>query len=123
MSRTIKFLVCLAISLAIWILPIPNGITPQAWHLLAIFAGTIAGFILQPLPIGAVAILACVLSVILGVLKGSQALEGFSSSLIWLIVAAFMFAAGFIKTCLGARIAYHLLHRFGSSTLAVSLMS
>lgn len=69
MSRTIKFLVCLAISLAIWILPIPNGITPQAWHLLAIFAGTIAGFILQPLPIGAVAILACVLSVILGVLK------------------------------------------------------
>lgn len=120
MSRPIKLLVCLAISLAIWILPVPNGITSQAWHLLAIFAGTIAGFILQPLPIGAVAILACVLSVILGVLKGSQALEGFSSSLIWLIVAAFMFAAGFIKTGLGARIAYHLLHRFGSSTLAVS---
>ena len=120
MSRSSKFLICIAPAAIIWVCPHPEGITDQAWHLLALFIGTIVGFMLQPIPIGAVAVIALSLSVILGVLSGTQALEGFGNSLIWLIVAAFMFAAGFIKSGLGRRIAYVLLSRFGSSTLAVS---
>lgn len=115
-----KGLLCVLIGVIIWFIPIPDGVKPEAWHLLAIFVATIAGFILQPLPIGAISIIACTMLVIFGVLKPGQALEGFSAGMIWLIVSAFMFAEGFIKTGLGKRIAYVLLARFGGSTLNVA---
>lgn len=115
-----KGLLCVLIGAAIWLLPVPEGVKLQAWRLLAIFAATIAGFILQPLPIGALAIIACTALVLLGVMTPGQALEGFGAGMIWLIVSAFMFAASFIKTGLGKRIAYVLLGRFGGSTLNVA---
>ena len=33
---------CLVMATAIWLWPVPEGLTPQAWHLFAIFAATIA---------------------------------------------------------------------------------
>lgn len=115
-----KGLLCILFGIIIWFLPIPEGVKPEAWHLLAIFVATIAGFVLQPLSIGAVSIIACTMLVILGVLKPGEALAGFSNGTIWLIVSAFMFAEGFIKTGLGKRIAYVLLGKFGGSTLNVA---
>lgn len=119
-GRLGKGLLCILFGIIIWMLPIPEGVKPEAWHLLAIFVATIAGFILQPLPIGALAIIACTMLVLLGVLKPGDALAGFSAGMIWLIVSAFMFAEGFIKTGLGKRIAFVLLSRFGGSTLSVA---
>lgn len=49
--------ICVAIATAIWFSPAPSGVSAQAWHLLAVFVGTIAGIITTPLPLGAVAIL------------------------------------------------------------------
>jgi hypothetical protein len=37
----------LIVGLVIWLLPPPEGVKPQAWHLLAIFVATVLG-ILQP---------------------------------------------------------------------------
>ncbi|MDF2565591.1 MAG: putative anion transporter [Massilibacillus sp.] len=119
-SKLGKGLLCVLVGIIIWLCPIPEGVKPAAWHLLAIFAATIAAFILQPLSIGAVALIACTMLVFLGVLKPDEALAGFSNGTIWLIVSAFMFAEGFIKTGLGKRIAYVLLSRFGGSTLSVA---
>lgn len=119
-SNLLRGLICVAIGAIIWFIPAPAGVGPQAWGLLAVFVATIAGFILQPLPLGAIAIIACALLPVLGVMKAGQALEGFSNGTIWLIVSAFMFATGFIKTGLGKRIAYLLLSRFGKNTLSVA---
>ncbi|MCX8021263.1 MAG: anion permease, partial [Syntrophorhabdaceae bacterium] len=67
-------LLIVAIGLMIWFIPVPKGVTTQAWHLLAIFVATIMGFILQPLPIGAIAFIALTLSATLNVLTPHQAL-------------------------------------------------
>lgn len=120
MSPLVRGLICIAIGVIIWFLPAPSGVGPQAWGLLAVFVATIAGFILQPMPIGAVALLACALLPVLGIMKAGEALAGFSNTTIWLIVSAFMFAEGFIKTGLGRRISYMLLSKFGKSTLSVA---
>ena len=111
MSPLMRGLICVAIGMIIWFLPAPTGVGPQAWGLLAVFIATIAGFILQPIPIGAVAIIACALLPVLGIMKAGEALAGFSNTTIWLIVSAFMFAEGFIKTGLGKRISYMLFQR------------
>lgn len=49
--------ICVGVAVALWFAPAPAGVSLQAWHLLAVFVGTIVGIITTPLPLGAVAIL------------------------------------------------------------------
>lgn len=110
-------IIVLLVGIVIWFMPVPAGLKVEAWRLFAIFVATILGFILQPLPIGSVAFIAITFSALSGVLKPAEALSGFSNGTIWLIVSAFLFAKGFIKTGLGRRIAYFIIRAIGDSTL------
>ena len=116
-SKIVRGLLVVLLGAAIWFCPAPAGMKPQAWHLFAIFVATIAGFIAQPLPIGAVALISITFSALVKILKPGEALSGFSNTTIWLIVAAFLFAQAFINTGLGKRIAYLLIEAIGDSTL------
>jgi DASS family divalent anion:Na+ symporter len=82
-------------------------------HLLAIFITTIIGIILKPMPMGAVAIIGIAVTAASGTLPITDALSGFSDVVIWLIVLAFFISRGFIKTGLGARIAYSFMALLG----------
>ena len=46
------------VGIVLWFMPVPAGLKPQAWHMFAIFVATILGFILHPIPIGGVALIA-----------------------------------------------------------------
>ncbi|WP_080848371.1 DASS family sodium-coupled anion symporter [Cytobacillus gottheilii] len=118
-KRFIYLAICFLIGAAIWFYPTPAGFSEDAWHLFAIFFATVVGFILQPVPTGAVTFIAIVISVITGILNIGQAISGFAASVIWLIVAAFIFSAGLLKTGLGERIAYLLMGRFGKTSLSL----
>ncbi|MGQ9694660.1 MAG: anion permease [Thermodesulfobacteriota bacterium] len=119
-SRILRGLIVIAVGLIIWFLPIPAGVKKEAWHLLAIFVGTIFGLILTPLPMGAVVIIGVMMTALTGTLKVTQSLSGFANSTVWLIVAAFLVARGFIKTGLGRRIAYLFIRAFGRKTLGLA---
>ena len=101
-----QLLLIFVIGAVIWFIPAPAGVKPAAWHLFAIFVATIVGFIMHPLPIGAIALIAAALSGFLKVLKPAEALKGYGDATIWLIVSAYLFALGFVKTGLGKRIAW-----------------
>lgn len=116
-SKFIKGLVVIAIGVLVWFLPHPDAVSAQAWHLFAIVLATILGLIFQPLPIGAVAFFGVTVAILTNVMKPSEALSGYASTTIWLIVCAFMIARGFIKTDLGKRIAYKIISMLGDSTL------
>lgn len=118
MSNTlVRWIIVIAIGAVIWALPVPAGVKPQAWHLFAIFVSTILGFILQPAPMGIVAFVSIMFTALIGVLTPAQVLSGFGNSTIWLIVSAFLFSRGFIKTGLGRRIAYVIMEAIGHRTL------
>jgi DASS family divalent anion:Na+ symporter len=89
-------------------------------HLFAIFVTTIAGIILAPLPMGAVAMIGIAATALSGTLSIGDSLSGFGDVVIWLIVLAFMISRGFIKTGLGARIAYNFMKLLGRNTLGLS---
>jgi DASS family divalent anion:Na+ symporter len=89
-------------------------------HLLAIFITTIVGIILKPMPMGAVAIIGIAVTAMSRTLPIPDALSGFSDVVIWLIVAAFFISRGFIRTGLGARIAYTFMALLGRRTLGLS---
>ena len=115
-----KGAVIIGSGLCILALPVPEGLQIQAWQLFALFVSTIIAFILQPLPIGALAFMSITVAIATKVLKPAAALSGFSDSTIWLIVSAFLFAKSFIKTGLGKRIAFLLIEKMGSSTLSLA---
>lgn len=108
------------IGLVIWVIPAPAGLNTQVWHLFAIFVAAILGFIIKPLPMGAMAILGITVTVLTSTLGINEALSGFSNKTIWLIVIAFFISRGFIKTGLGARISYIFIKKFGKKTLGLS---
>ncbi|WP_292936474.1 DASS family sodium-coupled anion symporter [Noviherbaspirillum sp.] len=124
--KPVPALVAIAITLLIWfVIPVPQGVTPNAWHLLAMFIGTIAAIIGKAMPIGALAMMAIALVAITGVTNSkpaaaiADALSGFSNSLIWLIGISIMISRGLIKTGLGARIGYYFIALFGRKTIGI----
>ena len=119
-ARPVPLLITLAIALAIWLWPPPEGVSPQAWHLLAIFVATIVGIIIKPLPMGAVALIGMAATALTGTLGIGDALSGFGNATIWLIAVAFFVSRAIIKTGLGARVAYQFMKLLGRSTLGLS---
>nr|WP_304149663.1 SLC13 family permease [Mitsuokella multacida] len=115
-------LITLLVGAIIWFAPVPEGVTVVAWHLAAVFIATVVGFILQPLPIGAVAFIAITFSTLSGLLKVGDALSGYGNSTIWLIVCAFLYSRGFIKSGLGKRIAFGIIKAIGKITARISAL-
>lgn len=119
-AKPIPFLGVLTMGLAMWFMPVPEGLTPQAWHMFAIFVTTVVSLIVQPLPVGALAVLVIVTCSATGTLTIEKALSSYSNKIIWLIFAAICVARGFINTGLGSRIAYMFISGLGKSTLGLS---
>jgi len=115
-----RLAVVIFVGTALWFVPVPSGVQPRAWHLLAVFVATMVGIILRPIPMGAMAFVAAAFAVLSGTLTISEATAGFGSTVVWLVVAAFFIATAFIKTGLGIRIAYHFMRVLGNSSLGLA---
>ncbi|MDH0353231.1 MULTISPECIES: DASS family sodium-coupled anion symporter [Morganella] len=126
--KPVPSLIAVLITCIIWFaVPVPDGVDPNAWHLLALFVGTIAAIIGKAMPIGAVSMVAIALVALTGVTNpGSakaalaDALSGFSNELIWLIGVSIMVSLSLNKTGLGARIGYYFISLFGKKTLGIA---
>lgn len=116
--------ICAAI---LWHIAPPEGLSEPAWHSAIVFIATIACIVAKVLPIGAVGLIGITvfaLTYAAGSKTASEAilvaLSDLNSSLIWLIVVAFMIARGFIKTGLGRRIALQMIRLLGKRTLGLA---
>ncbi|CAD1794622.1 C4-dicarboxylate ABC transporter [Xanthomonas arboricola pv. juglandis] len=118
-------LVTTAVLIALLLLPCPEGLTPKAWGLVAIFLTTIIAIILKVMPIGVMAMMAIVIVALSQVTSTSSkgaitdALSSFSSPLIWLIVVAILISRGLKKTGLGNRIGMVFIALLGKRTLGI----
>ncbi len=124
--KPVPALIACAIGALIWfVIPVPQGVEPRAWHLLALFVATIAAIIGKAMPIGALALLSITLVALTGVTNDkpsgaiADALSSFANPLIWLIGVAIMISRALIKTGLGARIGYGFIALFGKRTLGI----
>lgn len=117
-----KALYCLSIYLVgqiLWLLPVPSGLAPQAWHLFSLFVATILGVMIRPYPMGVIALFALTVAALTNTLPLSDALSGFSNDIVWLVVFAFFISRGFIATGLGNRFAYKIMSLFGKHSLGI----
>jgi len=117
--KPLRVAIAAVIGVIIWVLPVPDGLSLEAWHLFAIFFTTILAVLIQAMPIFLAAVLGMVAALLTGVLRPEQAYAGFSKDFILLIVAAFLVARAVIKSGLGRRIAFNVIRRLGRSTLGL----
>lgn len=122
-----RVFITLVVGIALWLIPQPEGVTPEAWHLFAIFVATILGIILKAAPMGTMCMIAIGITALSQVLAPGEAgksitlaLRGFGDKVIWLIGISFFIARGFIKTGLGNRIAFLFIRIFGKSSLGLA---
>ena len=110
-------LLSVIVGMAIWLIPIPEGLSAKAWGMLALFVATIVAIIAKAMPMGAATLVALVISGLTGLTPLSPAkgevgmLSGFSNGTIWLIAIAMFLSRAVIKTGLGKRIALYFVAR------------
>lgn len=109
-------IIAIIVGLIIWMIPTPEGLSPRAWGMLALFVATIVAIIAKAMSMGAATLIALVISGLTGLtpIKASNGdvamLSGFSNATIWLIGIAMFLSRAVIKTGLGNRIALFLYH-------------
>ncbi|AKM46224.1 Di- and tricarboxylate antiporter [Edwardsiella anguillarum] len=132
-----KLLAPLVVMGIMFMIPVPEGMPPQAWHYFAVFVAMIVGMILEPIPATAISFIAVTIVVIGNQFllfdakeladpafdASKQALKwglaGFSSTTVWLVFGAFIFALGYEVSGLGRRIALLLVKFMGKRTLTL----
>ncbi|HYP06810.1 MAG TPA: DASS family sodium-coupled anion symporter [Bryobacteraceae bacterium] len=105
--------------LIVYLVPKPEAVSPAGWRIFGLFVASVAGLVLEPVPGGAVVLIAVTLTPILGGLTLAQALSGYADSTVWLVMAAFFISRALINTGLARRIALLFVRRFGTSSLGV----
>lgn len=138
-SAWLRMLVCLVVGIVLWLIPPPIGWVAadgtyhpdpatsvagakslvEGWHALAVFIAAIVAFLLRPLPMGAVTMVALGVLCVTGTLKMSQALAGYADETVWLVVAAFLIAGGVVRTGFGRRVALTAVVSLGRSLLGL----
>lgn len=119
-------LISILVGLGIYLSPIPDGLTPKAWGMLALFVATIVAIIAKAMPMGAATLVALVISGVTGLtpIKAGKEevamLSGFSNATIWLIGIAMFLSRAVIKTGLGHRIALYFISKFGNRMIGVA---
>jgi DASS family divalent anion:Na+ symporter len=119
-SRLLRWSVVLVVAVGILLIPVPSGVTVQSWRLLAIFAATITGSIVRPIPGAAIVLLGVTALPLFNVMKINEVLTGYADPVVWLVLAAFFISRGMIKTGLGRRIAFLFIKAIGRHSLGLS---
>lgn len=115
----VKWLIVLGCGLIVAFIPRPEGVTREAWTLLAIFAATIVGSIVQPMTGSAMVLFGVIATAVFRALPIEKALSGYADKFVWLVLAAFFISRAMIKTGLGHRIALIFVRLIGRKTIGL----
>lgn len=124
-SMAVRWAVPLGLAALIWLLPVPAGLTPAAWHYAALFVFVVAALITEPVAAPILGLIGVSVAAVFGLVADTPAasvrwaLSGFSNDVVWLIFSATTFALGYEVTGLGRRVALLLVRRLGASTLGL----
>jgi DASS family divalent anion:Na+ symporter len=98
---------------------VPSGVARQSWNLFAIFAATVVGSIVQPIPAGGIVLIAVTAVALTRALPVGEALAGYADPIVWICLPAFFISRAMLKTGLGRRIALLFIRVLGRHSLGL----
>jgi solute carrier family 13 (sodium-dependent dicarboxylate transporter), member 2/3/5 len=122
-STVVRLGLALAVLVGVGVvmLPTPEGMTPQAKHLMGVFIIALVLWITEAIPIAATAFLIIVLQPLYGIVTLPAAAAGFMSPVFLFVTAMFCIAQVVTDTGLAKRFALWLLGRAGNDSRRVVL--
>ncbi|GKX55083.1 membrane protein [Leminorella grimontii] len=116
----LKLLPIILFPVLFWVIPNPEGVSAQTWHMVGIYLAMLCGLVLRPFTD------AVIMLIILGIasvfISPNLLFAGFGSPMVWFIISAFIICKAFVITGLGKRIAYLLLRKYGKNTLTLGYL-
>lgn len=103
------------VALLVWLLPTPEGLSPEGHRALVVFAGIFVLYLTEALELAVTSILIVPICVFLSLSTPAKTLAAFASTAAFLLVGAFILAVAMVKTRLAERITYHIMSTIGSS--------
>ena len=104
MLKAVGVPLAIGVAAAIWLMPTPSGLSIPGQKALALFGGIFVLYLTEALPLAISSLLVVPVAALGGVVSLKGALDGFSSSSVYLILGAFILAAAMVKTRLAERI-------------------
>ena len=122
LSDSKRFVICVVFAAILWFVDPPGGLSLTGWRIFVIFSATILGFILRPLPMAPLVLIALSVLVFADALSDTPyiglktAFAGFGNTTTWLVVSAILISGTIIRTNLGSRIALLCFLFFGRNS-------
>lgn len=120
-SKRIGFFAGLALALIVQLIPIPEGLSREAWLLASIALLMAAWWATEAIPIAATALIPLAVFPFLGIASAGQAASPFASPIVMLLLGGFIVALAIERWNLHARIALNVVAAFGSRPSAMIL--
>jgi len=124
MDRTLRYQVLgglLLVTLVVYNLTPPAGLSSAGYHSLVLFGATIVLWVSGMLPIAVTAMLSMVMLPLAGILPAKQTYALFGNEAVFFILGAFILGAAMAGTGLSSRLARSMLVRFGSTPKRLAL--
>jgi divalent anion:Na+ symporter, DASS family len=119
-SQLLRYALPFGLGIGLWLMPVPAGLTAQAWHLFAIFVSAITAVLDGAFPLLTSTMLAAAAVVLTGTISAAKAFAGFANPSVLLVVVAFIVAQAVVKSGLGQRISLVMVSLFGRSSMGLA---
>jgi sodium-dependent dicarboxylate transporter 2/3/5 len=114
-ARLIALLLGPLLAIVLLWMPVPAGMTPEAWRLIAVTLWMVIWWLSEALPLSATALLPIVIFPALGIQPTGEVSRHYGNHLIFLFLGGFILAAGMQRWGVHRRIALAIVAAVGSS--------
>lgn len=104
----------LAAAFLVWLMPTPEGLSPQGHKALVVFAGIFMLYLTEALSLPVTSLLIVPVCALWALATPGKVLAPFASTSVFLLIGAFILAVAMVKTRLAERITYHIMAIIGS---------
>lgn len=120
-SKRIGLVAGLVLALSVQLIPVPDGLSREAWLLASIALLMAAWWATEAIPIAATALIPLAVFPFVGIASAGQAASPFASPIVMLLLGGFIVALAIERWNLHARIALNVVAAFGSRPSAMIL--
>lgn len=119
-KQLIGFIVCIVLLVAVFVLPIPSGLTEKGLITIGILLTFLVLLVTEALPIGVICILSLALLPTLGAADNLKiALSGYTTPILYFVLVSFGISAAVSKVPLSKRILVSLMKIFGKNVRSI----
>ena len=101
------------------VLPPPEGVDAQGLRVTGVFFATIVGLMLQPMPGSQIVLIGVTAMVVVAGVPMVQALSGYSTPSVWMVLAAMLMSRALRDSGLARRIALLFVRRIGTTAIGL----